>query len=203
MLSVGLTGGIASGKTTVASMFAALGAGIVDTDLIARELVEPSEPGLAAIVAEFGPSILLEDGALDRAALRRIVFRDAERRRALEAILHPRIRARALERLELLDTPYAIVVVPLLLETGFDELVERILVVDCPEQLQLERLCRRDGVDLHDARAMLEAQIDRQTRLARADDIVDNSGTSASTRAQVEALHARYLQLAAKPRLPK
>ncbi len=203
MLKIGLTGGIASGKTTVANMFAALGAGIVDTDLIARELVELSEPGLAAIIAEFGPSIALESGALDRAALRRIVFRDAERRSALEAILHPLIRARTLQRLELIDAPYAIVVVPLLLETGFDELVERILVVDCPEQLQLERLSRRDGIGLHDARAMLEAQIDRPTRLAQADDIIDNSGTSASTRAQVEALHARYFQLAAKRRLPK
>lgn len=203
MLRVGLTGGIASGKTTIAKLFAALGAGIVDSDVIAREAVAPSEPGLDAIVAEFGRSVLLETGALDRAALRRIVFHDAERRTALEAILHPLIRARALAQLERLDAPYAIVVVPLLLETGFDELVERIVVVDCPEQLQLDRLCRRDGVDKRDARAMLQAQTDRQSRLARADDVIDNGGSLASTQSQVEALHARYLQIAAQPRLPK
>jgi dephospho-CoA kinase len=184
-------------------MFAELGAGIVDTDVIARELVARTEPGLEAIIAEFGTAVLLETGELDRAALRRIVFSDPERRRALEAILHPLIRARTRQQLEALDAPYTIVVVPLLLETGFDTLVERIVVVDCPEEQQLERLCRRDGVSQQDARAMLQAQTDRQTRLARADDVVDNSGSLASTRAQVETLHARYLEIAAKARLPK
>lgn len=194
MLRVGLTGGVASGKSTVSAIFAELGAGVVDTDVIAREVVAPGEPALAAITAEFGDTVLLEDGTLDRARLRRLVFHDASRRKALEAILHPRIRTAALERVAALEAPYALVVVPLLLESGFAELVDRILVVDCPQAQQLERLKQRDRVGEADARAMLAAQTDRQTRLARADDVIDNSGSLAATRAQVERLHARYLE---------
>ncbi|NNC64163.1 MAG: dephospho-CoA kinase [Gammaproteobacteria bacterium] len=193
MLRVGLTGGIASGKSTVADMFARLGAGVVDTDAVAREVVSPGEPGLEAVVTEFGAEILQPNGELDRRALRNIVFSEPERRELLESILHPLIRARTLQLVEELDTPYAIVVVPLLLETGFDELVERVLVVDCPEAQQLERLCRRDDVGETEAQAVLAAQIDRQARLARADDVVDNSGDLQATRAQVAALHERYL----------
>lgn len=196
MLRVGLTGGIASGKTTVARMFAELGAAIVDTDEIAREVVAPGEPGLEAVVDAFGRSVLEPSGELDRARLRRIVFGDAARRKSLEAILHPLIRSRVVDRLEALDAPYAIVVVPLLLETGFDALVDRVLVVDCPESLQLDRLLRRDAATEPEARAMIAAQIDRRTRLARADDVVDNDGTLAETRRQVEILHARYLEIA-------
>jgi dephospho-CoA kinase len=193
MLRVGLTGGIASGKSTVADMFAGLGAGVVDTDTVAREVVSPGEPGLEAVVAEFGAEILQPNGELDRRALRNIVFSEPERRELLESILHPLIRARTLQLVEELDTPYAIIVVPLLLETGFDELVERVLVVDCPEAQQLKRLCRRDNVGETEAQAMLAAQIDRQARLARADDVVDNSGDLQATRTQVAALHERYL----------
>ena len=193
MLRVGLTGGIASGKSTVADMFAGLGAGVVDTDAVAREVVSPGEPGLEAVVTEFGAEILQPNGELDRRALRNIVFSEPERRELLESILHPLIRARTLQLVEELDTPYAIVVVPLLLETGFDELVERVLVVDCPEAQQLERLRRRDDVGETEAQAVLAAQIDRQARLARADDVVDNSGDLQATRAQVAALHERYL----------
>jgi dephospho-CoA kinase len=193
MLRVGLTGGIASGKSTVADMFAGLGAGVVDTDTVAREVVSPGEPGLEAVVAEFGAEILQPNGELDRRALRNIVFSEPERRELLESILHPLIRARTLQLVEELDTPYAIIVVPLLLETGFDELVERVLVVDCPEAQQLKRLCRRDDVGETEAQAMLAAQIDRQARLARADDVVDNSGDLQATRTQVAALHERYL----------
>jgi dephospho-CoA kinase len=203
MLRVGLTGGIASGKSTVAELFAELGAGIVDTDVIAREVVAPGEPGLEAVVEAFGPAILTARGELDRAALRRIVFRDTERRRALEAILHPLIRARTVRAIERLDAPYALVVVPLLLEAGFDALVDRILVVDCPEAVQRERLRRRDAADASATDAMLAAQLGREARLARADDVIDNGGSLAATRAQVATLHARYVDLTAPERLPK
>jgi len=197
MFRVGLTGGVASGKSTVTDMFAELGAGVVDTDVVARAVVAPGEAGLKAVVAAFGKEILLSTGELDRRALRSIVFSDTQRRRNLESILHPLIRARTLALIETLSTPYAIVVVPLLLETGFAELVARILVVDCPETQQLERLRQRDDVGEDEARTVLAAQTDRQTRLSRADDILDNSGSLESTRSQVEALHARYLELAA------
>jgi len=131
------------------------------------------------------------------------VFGSAERRRALEAILHPLIRARTLRAIERLDAPYALIVVPLLLETGFAELVDRILVVDCAEAVQRERLMRRDATDAGEADAILAAQSDRQTRLARADDVIDNGGSLAATRAQVARLHARYADPDAAGRLPK
>jgi len=193
MFRIGLTGGIASGKSTVADVFTELGAAVVDTDAVAREVVAPGESGLEAVATEFGPDILLPNGELDRRALRSIVFRDPQRRETLESILHPLIRARTLQVIASLEAPYVVVVVPLLLETGFAELVERILVVDCPEAQQLERLRQRDDVGESEAQAMLAAQIDRQTRLARAHDVIDNSGSIESTRAQVKALHERYL----------
>jgi len=193
MFRIGLTGGIASGKSTVADVFIELGAAVVDTDAVAREVVAPGESGLEAVATEFGSDILLPNGELDRRALRSIVFRDPQRRETLESILHPLIRARTLQVIASLEAPYVVVVVPLLLETGFAELVERILVVDCPEAQQLERLRQRDDVGESEAQAMLAAQIDRQTRLARAHDVIDNSGSIESTRAQVKALHERYL----------
>ena len=196
MLRVGLTGGIAAGKSAVADMFGELGAPIVDTDVIAHELVAPGEPALDAIAAEFGPGVVARDGKLDRRALRHIVFGDPDRRRALEAILHPRIRARALAELDRAAGPYALVVVPLLLETDFHTLVDRILVVDCEEETQLERLKARDSIDAQAAQAILETQVDRATRLAHADDVIDNGGTREATRRQVEALHRAYLELA-------
>jgi len=197
MFRVGLTGGIASGKTTVANIFADLGAAIVDTDVIAREVVAPGQPGLAAVVDAFGPSVLLDSGELDRAALRKIVFHDAERRRVLETILHPLIRAQAMRQIDAVVAPYVVVVVPLLLESGFAELVDRIVVVDCQGTQQLDRLRRRDRIDAREAQTMLNAQTARSARLAKADDVVDNSGDLAATRAQVESLHALYLELAA------
>ncbi len=189
---VGLTGGIASGKSTVAELFAALGAGIIDTDLIARELVVPGSEALAAIVARFGREVLTPEGTLDRRRLREIVFADPARRRELEAILHPAIRETALARAAESDAPYVVFVVPLLFETGFDRLVDRSLVVDCPEPVQIERLVARDGISAEKARAMLDAQLPRSERLAAADDVIDNSGDLAATRARVEALHAHY-----------
>lgn len=195
MFRIGLTGGVASGKSTVAEIFAELGAAVVDTDAVAREVVAPGEPGLEAVTEAFGPEILLPTGELDRRAMRSIVFSDPERRRLLESILHPLIRERTLHLIDALEAPYVIVVVPLLLETGFAELVERILVVDCPETQQLERLRRRDDLNEAEAQAMLAAQVDRQARLARADDVIDNSGTLEATRSQVAALHKHYVQL--------
>lgn len=200
MLRIGLTGGIASGKSTVAQLFAERGAAIVDTDLIAREVVAPGERGLEAIREAFGDGVLGADGSLDRRKLRARVFADPAARRRLEALLHPLIRARTLERIAALDAapsaPYTIVVVPLLVETNFRPLVDRVLVVDCPVEVQLARLTARDAMTIDDARAMLRAQIDRATRLAAADDVLDTSVPLAQTERDVERLHRRYLDLA-------
>jgi len=190
---LGLTGGIASGKSTVATLFAELGATIVDTDEIARELVEPGSPALAAIVAHFGTGILTADGRLDRSGLRQRIFADEPSRRELEAILHPRIREAALARAGSAPGPYVIFVVPLLFETGFDGIVDRTLAVDCPEQVQIERLMRRDRIGEEDARAILAAQMSRAARRQAADDTIDNAGSIDSTRRQVARLHAAYL----------
>ncbi|MFZ5465874.1 MAG: dephospho-CoA kinase [Pseudomonadota bacterium] len=205
MLKIGLTGGVASGKSTVAALFAAHGAPIIDTDLIARELVAPGQPALAEIADRFGPDALNSDGSLDRPWLRRRIFADDGARRQLEDILHPRIRAEVRRRLEALrqtsiaatgrphPAPYAIVVIPLLVETGaYDEILDRVLVVDVPEALQLERLMTRDGMDEALARAMLDAQASRPARLARADDVIDNSGAPEALVPQVERLHRLY-----------
>lgn len=202
MFRVGLTGGVACGKTTVADIFASLGAGVVDTDAIAREVVAPGGVAIAEIVAEFGSDVIDDSGHLDRATMRRLVFADATQRKALERIVHPRIRDRTLVQIDELQAPYALVVVPLLFETGFDELVDRSVVVDCPVESQLARLMSRDDVDEHTAQGMLAAQLDRPSRVARSDDVIDNGGDLATTRAQVEALHWRYLQLA-RDSLPK
>jgi dephospho-CoA kinase len=197
-LVVGLTGGIASGKSLVGAMFVKLGAALIDTDVVAREVVAPGEAGLAAVIEEFGPGVVSPSGDLNRPALRSLVFADDAKRRKLEAILHPLIRSCTRAKLAELAVPYALVAVPLLVETSFGELVDRILVVDCPESLQLERLMRRDAIPKPEALAMLRAQIDRATRLRAAHDIIDNSGTTETTRRQVELMHRRYLDLAAQ-----
>ena len=195
MFRVGLTGGIASGKSTVAALFVELGAGLVDTDAVARDLVEPGSPALAEIRREFGSDVIDAEGGLDRRRMRSLVFADPARRRALERILHPAIRSRSLELAAASDAPYVIIAVPLLVETGFAEHVDRVLVVDCPESLQLERLVQRDGVTLDEARAMLSAQVARSERVAAADDLIDNGGSLGATREQVRLLHSRYLEL--------
>jgi dephospho-CoA kinase len=197
-LVVGLTGGIASGKSLVGAMFVKLGVALVDTDVVGREVVALGQPGLAAIIAEFGPGVLLPSGELNRPALRSLVFADDAKRLKLESILHPLIRSRTRDKLADLAVPYALVAVPLLVETGFGELVHRILVVDCPEPLQLERLMRRDAIPKAEALAMLRAQADRATRLKAAHDIIDNGGTTEATRRQVELTHRRYLDVAAQ-----
>ncbi len=198
MLRVGLTGGIATGKSLVTRLFEQLGALVVDADVVAREVVAPGEPALAEIGAAFGPGVIAGDGSLDRRALRNIVFADADARRRLEAILHPRIRKRVLERLDAFErggAAYGIAAVPLLVETDFGALVDRVLVVDCPRATQRRRLMARDGMSGQQADAMIEAQTDRATRLAAADDVVDNGGDEAATRSQVERLHGLYLSL--------
>lgn len=195
-LRVGLTGGIASGKSLVANLFVKLGAELVDADQVAREVVAPGEPVLSAIRDAFGAEVVNARGELDRAALRKIVFADADKRRTLDALLHPLIRARLLARLDPVRRPYVVVAVPLLVETDFAALVDRVAVVDCPESTQLERLMRRDGIPRTEAIAMIAAQADRATRLRAAHDVIDNSGDVEATRRQVALLHHRYLELA-------
>lgn len=198
VLVVGLTGGIGSGKTAVSDRFARLGAPIIDTDLLARELVEPGQPALAEIVADFGADCVDESGRLRRDRLREQVFADPASRRRLEAILHPRIRGLTRQRIAALHAAYCLVVIPLLVETGMTDLVDRVLVVDAPETAQIRRIQARDGVDEAQARRILGAQAHRQRRLALADDVVDNAGDLAELDRQVAALHQRYLALAAR-----
>jgi len=195
-LRVGLTGGIASGKSAAAAAFARRGVPVIDTDQLAREVVEPGQPALAAVVAEFGADLLREDGRLDRRRLRALVFADAARRKRLEAILHPAIRMALAARVATVTAPYVVIAIPLLVESGLGDSVERVLVVDCPPALQLARLAARDGETSVAAAAILAAQASREQRLAAADDVLDNTGTLAALDAQVDALHERYLALA-------
>jgi dephospho-CoA kinase len=199
-LRVGLTGGIASGKTMVAGLFAAKGVPVIDTDVIAREVVRRGEPALQDIEGAFGRDVFDADGQLDRRRLRELVFADDAKRLALEAILHPRIRAAAVLRSEAAGGDYQIIVVPLLVESPLRQFMDRILVVDCSEDTQLERLLKRDTETKEQARRIIAAQASRQERLAIADDVIDNEGTKAETAAQVESLHRRYLGLARKHR---
>jgi dephospho-CoA kinase len=199
---VALTGGIASGKTTVADLFAARGVPLVDTDVIAREVVEPGRPVLAAVAAAFGSDVLDADGRLDRRRLREIIFSDATARARLEAILHPAIRAE-MERQSAAAAqagPYQVLVIPLLAEGGRRDHVDRVLVVDAPETVQVERLMARDAVTREQAQASLRAQAQRETRLGIADDVVLNTGRIEDLREQVAALHERYVKLAAASR---
>lgn len=193
---VGLTGGVASGKSTVADLFAKLGVPVIDTDALAREVVRPGEPALAEIVAAFGKQFLDERGELDRRRLRERVFADDASRQRLEAILHPRIETSMLAACEHAGGPYQVLVVPLLFESGFQRHVDRVLVVDCPEATQRARLLRRDGISAAEAARMLAAQLPRDERLARADDVIRNDGKPETLAPQVGQLHRRYLEMA-------
>ena len=194
--TVGLTGGIGSGKSAVAALFARLGVHVVDTDEIAHELTRPGGEAIASIRAAFGADAIAADGSLDRTAMRRLVFGDARARKRLEAILHPLIRAESARRLERGAGPYAILVIPLLVEGGVDRSrTERVLVVDCPEASQIERVRRRSGLAEADVRAILSSQATREQRLAAADDVIDNSGSQDALADQVARLHEKYLTL--------
>lgn len=196
-LRIGLTGGIASGKSLVSDCFVQLGVPVVDTDVVARDVTEPGQPALGEIRARFGAGVVGPDGALDRKRLRQLVFGDPVARVDLEAILHPRIRAETLARADRAGGPYQVIVVPLLVETGFGALTDRVLVVDCPVEQQKTRLLARDAETPEQVERMLDAQVSREARLAAADDVIDNSGTVAATQAQVAALHDRYLSMVA------
>jgi len=193
---VGLTGGIASGKSTAAKFFGALGVPIIDTDQLARDVVEPGQPPLERLVERFGPSILTEDGHLDRPALRNIVFSDPKARADLEALTHPAIGAATEARSAEVGGIYQVLVIPLLVEKSLGSQLDRVVVVDCDEELQIRRLQARDGSTLEQARAILNAQTSRAARLKAAHDVIKNEGDMSAVRDQVEKLHARYLELA-------
>ena len=195
---VGLTGGIASGKSTAAKFFGALGVPILDSDQVARDVVEPGQPPLERLVERFGRKILTPDGHLDRPALRDIVFSDPKARADLEALTHPAIGAAMEARSAAAGGPYQILVIPLLVEKNLASHVDRVLVVDCDEELQIRRLRDRDGSTPEQVQAILKAQAPRAARLKAADDVIRNDSDMSAVRDQVAALHQRYLELAAR-----
>jgi dephospho-CoA kinase len=194
-LVVGLTGGIGSGKSTVSAAFASLGVPVIDADQLAHQLVEPGQAALDEIREIFGERCITADGHLDRAYIRQRVFSNRDEKQKLESILHPRIRNRIVAWIAGLKSPYCIVVIPLLLETGQTDLVDRVLVVDTPENEQLTRVAARDGLSHNAVLAIMDSQTDRETRLAAADDIIENSSDIASLESRVKTLHSYYLEL--------
>jgi dephospho-CoA kinase len=200
---IGLTGGIGSGKSYAAELFRARGAAIVDTDVIARDLTGPGGAAMAAIRAAFGESVIDARGALDRAAMRDLAFADPAQRKRLEAILHPLIRAESAAKVAAADAPYTLLAVPLLVESGtYRDRVDRVLVVDCSEQTQVDRVVARSGLTPQAVRAIMAAQATRAERLAVADDVIDNDGDVDALRRQVAALDAAYRRLAEGPLAP-
>lgn len=195
-LMIALTGGIASGKSAVAEIFASLGAPVLDTDQIARDVVEPGTPTLAKLVSEFGSDILDASGRLDRARMRARVFADPKQRKRLEAITHPAIREELAARAMRAQGPYQIHVIPLLIEGGRADAYDRVLVVDTTEEQQLKRLLARDGSSIEQARQILAAQATREQRLDIADDVIDNTGTLQDLHEYVQTLHRNYVLLA-------
>ncbi|HCA25173.1 MAG TPA: dephospho-CoA kinase [Pseudomonas sp.] len=197
---IGLTGGIGSGKTAAANRFAAAhGIHVVDADQKSRVVVEPGRPALAHIVDRFGDAMLLDDGTLNRAALRETVFAAPEQRQWLEQLLHPLIRDEIITDLHSATSPYALLVSPLLVESGQNSLTSRVIVVDVPETMQLARTVQRDAVPEAQVRAIMQAQAQREERLRHAHDVLTNDSDLAALHAQVDALHARYMQLLERP----
>ncbi len=194
MLVIGLTGGIGSGKSTVAKLFAEKGIPIIDTDQLAREVTLPGQPALKAIIDKFGDTILLPDKTLDRAQLRKQVFKDPLKRSWLEALLHPLIRAEAKRQIQLTKSKYCIVVIPLLVETMPNPLIDRILVVDTTLEHQLHRAKARDSLSEQEIKNIIESQVSREQRLKAADDIILNDGTLDHLQQQVDQLHLQYLK---------
>lgn len=198
MLRIGLTGGIGSGKSTVAALFAEHAVPVIDADVIAHRLTQPDGVATPKIIQVFGPEIAAATTGIDRKRLAARVFKNPAERARLEAILHPLIRAEMQSATRQLQAPYCLLVVPLLMETGQQDLVDRVLVVDVDENTQLARTQARDGRSIEEIRAILAAQIDRSQRLKQADDCITNNGDLAALKAQVEALHHKYLALAAQ-----
>lgn len=196
-LRVGLTGGVGSGKSTVASHFEALGVPVIDADIVARQVVAPGQPALLDIAAYFGEEVLKE-GQLDRALLRRKIFSDDHQRRWLEGLLHPLIYKAIEQQIASLSAPYVLIVVPLLLEAGWQNLVDRVLVVDVDPKLQIQRVVGRDQLESSAVEKMLKAQIIREPRLLAADDVLDNSGSPDDLPEKVLKLHQSYLNMAGR-----
>lgn len=196
---MGLTGGIGSGKSTVADYFVALGAALVDTDVIAHELTAVGGAAMPALIEAFGKEVAGPDGALDRLAMRQLAFTRSDARERLEGILHPMIRALSAERCRMAESPYVILAVPLLVESGtYRQRCDRILAVDCPENLQIERVMARNGMSIDQVKAILAVQATREQRLAIADDVLLNDGGLDTVVKQIDDLHRTYLQLATK-----
>jgi dephospho-CoA kinase len=196
-LRIGLTGGVASGKSTVSQRFGELGVPVIDADVASRNVVAPGKPGLAQVVQHFGTGVLDADGQLDRSALRNLIFKDSSLRQALDAILHPLIRVEMERDAAQSEGPYLVMAIPLLVEGGSaGKRVDRVLVVDADETLQIQRLQARDGSSVEQASAILASQANRAARLAAADDVLLNTGTVAELRQAVDRLHEQYLQLA-------
>ena len=193
---VGLTGGIGSGKTAAADIFQSLGITIINADALSREVVEPGQPALTSIAEHFGSDVIAADGSLDRALMRTRVFSDPEHRAWLEALLHPLIADLIRQRLADADSPYAILETPLLFETDQHRLVDRTLVIDVSEETQLARAMQRDCSDADTIRSIIAAQIDRDERSARADDLVSNEGDLSALRNEIERLHKKYIEMA-------
>lgn len=193
---IGLTGGIASGKSLVADLFGELGVPVIDTDIIAREVVAPGQPALDEIRARFGDAMITTDGNLDRGAMRDAIFADDDARRDLEAILHPRIGAETRRQADTADGAYQLIVVPLLVGSPLADYVDRVLVVDCEEETQIDRLLARDAETREQAQRILAAQASREQRLAIADDVINNDHSLAHVRDQVEDLDREYRRMA-------
>lgn len=195
MLVVGLTGGIGSGKSTVATLFAEHGAPIIDADVVARAITAPDKPAFTSIVKHFGPNVLLKDGTLDRAQLRDLIFNDSKQRLWLEKLLHPLIREEMEDQIQRMSAPYCIAVIPLLLEVEFYAFINRILVVDAPESAQVKRVIARDHTSQSQVEAIIMSQAQRDARRAKAHDVISNDGTLADLIPQVNALHEMYIKL--------
>lgn len=198
MLVIGLTGGIGSGKTSVANLFATLGAPIIDADVIAREVIEPSTQAFQTLVAHFSTAVLKPNGELDRAKLRDIIFKDERERQWLENLLHPLIRSEIERQIQHLTTPYCIAVIPLLLEVSPYDFIDRILIIDTPETHQIDRVTKRDKASREQVETILKSQIERSARLQKADDVIINDGKLEDLLPQVLKLHQKYLEMSKK-----